>query len=430
MEVGFITFLVVVITQGLVVSLLFKFFRLDKKWKIIGPAQMWKSTKGLGVLDDLAHRWPGFWRAFGGFGIILGFGFLGGLWVFRKRHVVSRVVLSIVSSSFLAFPLFSFGYSPIMSFSFFLIGYGPTLALFSIYSGFEILFKLLLGQQVYAKAGPLIPGVDIKGSPYKGIPWYGWLALPVLLIVHEASHGVIARLGKIKVKSAGVIIMGLLPLGAFVEPDDKQLEKAKVEKTLPLYAAGSTANYLTALSIFVLLFWCVSPLLAFTGVSGELDKYRTPPVVVASQNPDVPIGVTVYTINGIPVKTSDDVRNITHSLPPSARVNLTTSSGLIETKLNNNLIGVYFSYDFQNLPLHLEILDFVVELLGLTAFFNLVVGVMNLLPLLPLDGGLMMRDFLVKVFRLRHGNEIAVIVSVVVGVGLLLNLLPVLLQGF
>jgi|GEM_PF-5348958 len=428
MEIGFITFLAIILAQGILFSALFGNYLKKRNWKIAGPVQIWRSKKGFSLLNKLAREHPGFWKAFGSLGIILGFGFIGGLYVFRKRPWVYRIPLAALASSFLLFPVFP--YTNQFTVPTFLFGYGPTLAAFAISTGASIITGLAGGQPVVAKAGPIVPGIDIKGSPFKGVPWYGWLAIPILLIVHEMSHGVLARIGKIKLNSTGVILMGLLPLGAFVEPDEKQLEKAPPDKTLPLFGAGSSANFVTAVVIYMFLVLAVSPVLSITGISAEIQKYRSNLLVVASQNPDVPVGVELIAINGMPVKTEDDVHNITRSLKPNSTIVLTTDHGEIQTHLMGNIIGVYLTYSLKDLPLHLEAVNFIIELLGLIAFFNMVVGVMNLLPMLPLDGGLILRDFLTKVLKLKHGNALTIAISAIVGLALLANLLPLVLMGF
>ena len=44
----------------------------------------------------------------------------------------------------------------------------------------------------------LIPGLN----PY--LPWtYGWIALVVTIIIHEAGHGIVARVHNIKIESTG-----------------------------------------------------------------------------------------------------------------------------------------------------------------------------------------------------------------------------------
>jgi membrane-associated protease RseP (regulator of RpoE activity) len=63
----------------------------------------------------------------------------------------------------------------------------------------------------------LIPGVN----QFIPLTW-GLIGLIVTLVVHELSHGILSRVADIKVKSLGLLI-ALVPIGAFAEPDESQL---------------------------------------------------------------------------------------------------------------------------------------------------------------------------------------------------------------
>ena len=82
---------------------------------------------------------------------------------------------------------------------------------------------------------------------------YFLVALAIVAVSHEFAHGVFARLHKIKVKTTGLAFFGPF-FGAFVEPDEKQMQKAKKFPQLSVLAAGVFANLVMAL-IFILLLW-------------------------------------------------------------------------------------------------------------------------------------------------------------------------------
>lgn len=78
----------------------------------------------------------------------------------------------------------------------------------------------------------LIPGIN------EFIPFtWGVIALIVTLVVHEFSHAILCRVENIRVKSMG-ILLALVPVGGFAEPDDEQLfgKKEEEKKELPLTA--------------------------------------------------------------------------------------------------------------------------------------------------------------------------------------------------
>jgi len=79
----------------------------------------------------------------------------------------------------------------------------------------------------------LIPGLN------EFIPFtWGIIALIVTLVVHEFSHAILCRVEGIRVKSMG-ILLALVPIGGFAEPDEEQLfgKKEMVETGLPLTAS-------------------------------------------------------------------------------------------------------------------------------------------------------------------------------------------------
>ncbi len=86
----------------------------------------------------------------------------------------------------------------------------------------------------------VIPGVN----PFVPL-WYGLIALIITLVVHEGGHGVLARANGLKVKSLGLLWL-VLPIGAFVEPDDLDLKTTTRRKRLRVFAAGPAVNLLVA----------------------------------------------------------------------------------------------------------------------------------------------------------------------------------------
>lgn len=103
---------------------------------------------------------------------------------------------------------------------------------------------------------PLIPyfpqlfGVESFMPPFYFT--YFLLALLVVAVVHEFSHGVFMRLFKIKIKSTGFAFLGPI-LGAFVEEDKKNFAKKKTKERMTVLAAGVFANFLFGLIFFGIL---------------------------------------------------------------------------------------------------------------------------------------------------------------------------------
>ena len=86
----------------------------------------------------------------------------------------------------------------------------------------------------------LIPGVTIQSSANIA---YFLLSVPIVLIIHEGAHGVVATLEKIKIKTGGFAVFIALFAG-FVEPDEEEFAKAKKISRLRVIGAGATSNVL------------------------------------------------------------------------------------------------------------------------------------------------------------------------------------------
>jgi membrane-associated protease RseP (regulator of RpoE activity) len=80
---------------------------------------------------------------------------------------------------------------------------------------------------------------------------YFIIALGIVAVSHEFSHGIFMRFHKIKILSTGFAFLGPI-LGAFVEQDEKQMEKAKKFPQMIILAAGTFANMIMAF-IFLLV---------------------------------------------------------------------------------------------------------------------------------------------------------------------------------
>lgn len=80
---------------------------------------------------------------------------------------------------------------------------------------------------------------------------YFIVAIAIVAVVHEFSHGIFMRLFKIKIKSTGLVFLGPI-LGAFVEEERSNFEKKKNDEQMTVLAAGVFAN-----TIFALIFYAL-----------------------------------------------------------------------------------------------------------------------------------------------------------------------------
>jgi membrane-associated protease RseP (regulator of RpoE activity) len=91
---------------------------------------------------------------------------------------------------------------------------------------------------------------------------YGVVGLIAAVIIREFSHGILSRASKIKLKSLGILFF-IIPIGAFTEPDEEELAKVEKRKRGRVYAAGPTSNIILGVVcavIFSSIFMsCVKP---------------------------------------------------------------------------------------------------------------------------------------------------------------------------
>jgi len=78
--------------------------------------------------------------------------------------------------------------------------------------------------------------------------------LLIALVVHEGAHGLLCRVEGIEIDSMGVALFTVLPIGAFVEPDEDSTTEADRGGRTRMFAAGVTANFVVTAVAFALLF--------------------------------------------------------------------------------------------------------------------------------------------------------------------------------
>jgi membrane-associated protease RseP (regulator of RpoE activity) len=110
---------------------------------------------------------------------------------------------------------------------------------------------------------PSIPeGRDVDPLLMIGLPgvnpiipiWYGILGLAVAIIIHEFAHGILTRVANLKVKALGIIAC-VVPIGAFVEPDEEALKATEKRKRMRIFAVGPASNIFTAIVCALIFSW-------------------------------------------------------------------------------------------------------------------------------------------------------------------------------
>lgn len=146
------------------------------------------------------------------------------------------------------------------------VGLGYVLMATMIYLFGKIVWIYVAMPQIVkaVKVPPIMPLVPYIDKVVPGLPefyfTYWIIIIAIIAITHEFAHGIFAVYNKIKIKSTG---FGFFPfflpvfLAAFVEPDEKKMQKSKKFPQLAILSAGTFANVITAivfLAILILFF--------------------------------------------------------------------------------------------------------------------------------------------------------------------------------
>ncbi len=162
-------------------------------------------------------------------------------------------------------------------------------------------------------ANLLIPGLN----PYLPIV-YGWVALIIGIVVHEAAHGVLARSLSIQVKSTGLLLFLIVPVGAFVDVDDKEIRASKARNAGRILAAGPGSNMfvaLVSLALLLAVLGSATPVVDGIGVTAVAEGY---PAHAAGLLP----GDVITKVNGVSIAGWDYVYTAFSRLKPGDSVEL------------------------------------------------------------------------------------------------------------
>jgi membrane-associated protease RseP (regulator of RpoE activity) len=295
------------------------------------------------------------------------------------------------------------------------VGFFRKLGTVGAYISFPLIFLVFLGLFFNAVfilttpesppgVAPLLPqGVlEIEGAP--SIPLEHWLiAIFTLLFFHEIMHGLMARAEDIPLKSLGLFSVTFLPLGAFVEPDDDVLEKKSPMAKLRVYAAGSVGNFIAAILVAMLFASMVFIIIPQTFDNTGLSIYNVS-VDSPSERAGLHVNMTLLGIGDVEIISIEDFQSALPKLEPGVPITIRTGEGnfdVIPEKregFRNGYIGIAVLPNLQVKPalssfigdeLALSTVNFIVEMFYWIALLNLLVGLTNLLPIFPLDGGRM-----------------------------------------
>ena len=123
--------------------------------------------------------------------------------------------------------------------------------------------------------------------------------LVLALVVHEGGHGLFCRVEDIDIESMGLALLAVIPIGAFVEPDESELLKSDRGAQVRMYAAGVTNNFALSFFALLLLFGPIAGSIAVVDgyhVGGTVEE--TPAAQAGIESGDVITGINGRAVTG------------------------------------------------------------------------------------------------------------------------------------
>ncbi len=88
------------------------------------------------------------------------------------------------------------------------------------------------------------------------------VGIVIAVMVHEFGHAILCRVRDVKLKSTG-IILAVIPIGAFVDPNNEEMEKASIKSRVLIYGAGITNNLVIGVISLIVMMMLIS---VFVGI--------------------------------------------------------------------------------------------------------------------------------------------------------------------
>ena len=252
----------------------------------------------------------------------------------------------------------------------------------------------------FAELTVLIPGVTLTSA---SAILYFLLSIPIVLVIHEGAHGIVATLEKIKIKTGGFAIFIALFAG-FVEPDEEEFDKAKKISKLRVIGAGATSNVLFAFVLGAILL--TNPLFALILPEPFLEWFYDAPDGVGiisiiegsgAEKAGLQKNDVITGIDGIPIITPVDFQKADLKPGDTVTVTVQRDGQLLQLPVeimpspddpDKGLVGIMRDSAFYKPVYNFIEWDPQVSMfllwLWMISFF---IGIINMLPLPILDGG-------------------------------------------
>jgi len=224
---------------------------------------------------------------------------------------------------------------------------------------------------------------------------------------------------------------------SFVEPDEKQLGKRRTKQQLAVFAAGPFSNVILAFCILGIFAFAGAPLVEamvdFDGIQiVELAEGDFP-----AQSAGMEVGEVIQGLEGITLTDASNFSTILKTKKPGDTITVSTNKTDYQVTLTANpknasiaFIGlsakpkviVKDSFKAQYGDFTATVLLWFIGLFYWLFLLNLGIGLFNLVPLGPIDGGRMFRTVTEKFVHQKKANRICLFVSFFVLSTIILNI--------
>jgi membrane-associated protease RseP (regulator of RpoE activity) len=288
-----------------------------------------------------------------------------------------------------------------------------------------------------------IPGVKIPGSPIFIPFWYGIISIAVLATVHEMAHGIVAAMEGVRLKSTGLGFLAVIPL-AFVELDEDQMRDMPPLVRMRISAAGAFANVSVYFVIMFILGLFITPFLSslmqFQGIEVTSIVGGKPADLAGIEE-----GAIITSVNGNETLNLYSFVTTMGHVKPGDTVTLGTLNQSYTVNMvadpNNNsraYMGVFLEQVSEptaeanaRFGFLLSVMIWIYGLFLWIANLNLMIGVLNFLPIWILDGGRIFADLLGYVIKKREALVFVInLLFAFVTALLLFNLVGPLFKNF
>jgi len=403
---------------------------LKKKSKVevYGPLCMWKTKRTLNTIEKLSKR-KKLWKLIADLGIVFSFGLISTIFLLYDRKEKSKRIILY----YLVFALSTLGLVvipggamdiTITSIVTLIAGLGGFALLALLQQSITIITSLLVGESAMPGVAPVIPGMKVPGIPLY-VPLYAIIGLVILLIVHEWGHAVVSRVENIAVKSVGLLTLGIIPIGAFTEPDEKELEKTTRRKRSRVYSVGSMTNLITAFAIGAVILLPLQLFVAPGLHQQEMENIKYWEVTEVSETSSfygrIEPGTKIYNIEEL-----HEVR------APETEVTLETDAGEIDGKTDvYGSLGITIRQEERGiLGASYWIQNYIIGIFTWIVLLNFLIGVINYLPFAIFDGARITEDIAsfygekAGLDSKKTGKFISLALTVLVSILLVINVLP------